>query len=88
MLSCGVEPLSFIAKLFDSTWKVGLGFAIAAGLNFALRHAEIEPFKGRDLGLFGTIVIAGVVGFCLALVDGLRWAAIAIGTAGAIFLSP
>jgi hypothetical protein len=71
-----MEPLSFLAKFFSSTWKVGLAFAIAAAIIFACRLARVEPFESLDQSLWGVIAVAGVVGFCLAFVEAARSATI------------
>jgi hypothetical protein len=73
-----MEALAFIAKFFDSTWKVGLPFAIAASIIFAFRLAHIEPFASLDQSFWGVIAVAGVVGFCLAIVEAFIWVSLIV----------
>jgi hypothetical protein len=66
-----MEPLSFLAKFFDSSWKVGFAFAIGVSITFALRLARIEPFASLDPSWFSVLAVAGVIGLSFTLVEGL-----------------
>jgi hypothetical protein len=81
------DPLSFLAKFFGSTWKVGFAFAIAALIIFSCRRARVEPFESLDQHLWGVIAVAGLVGGCLALVEAARSATIFVNRKGSSIIS-
>jgi hypothetical protein len=64
-----VDALSFLAKFFDVTARVGAAFALAAAILYFGRVAGVEFFKGLDPVLYQTIVVAGIVGACTIVVE-------------------
>ncbi len=64
-----MDALSFLAKFFDVTARVGAAFALAAAVLYLGRVAGVEFFKALDPVLYQAIVVAGIVGACSVAVD-------------------
>jgi hypothetical protein len=65
---------SFLAKFIGAPARVGAPFALAALVIYALRRAGIELFVASDVLAYQILISAGVIGFCVCVVEGVRWA--------------
>jgi hypothetical protein len=65
---------SFLAKFIGAPARVGAPFALAALVIYALRRAGIELFVASDVLAYQILISAGVIGFCVVVVEGVRWA--------------
>lgn len=64
-----LDVLSFIAKLIGATARVGAAVALLAGVIYVGRNAGIEFFVALPEGLYQTIVVAGLFGAFIVLVE-------------------
>ena len=65
---------SFLAKIIGAPARVSAPFALAALVIYALRRAGIELFVASDVLAYQILISAGVIGFCVVVVEGVRWA--------------
>ena len=66
--------LSFLAKFIGAPARVGAPLALAALVISALRRAGIELFAASDVLAYQILILVGVIGFCVCVVEGVRWA--------------
>ncbi|MGA7384629.1 MAG: hypothetical protein WBW81_08080 [Methylocella sp.] len=64
-----MEPLTFIAKMIGGTARIGAAVAIGAGLLVILRWMKVEPFISIEASTYGTILIAGIIGAGIVVVE-------------------
>src|ERR1700731_4615863 len=64
---------SFLAKFIGAPARVSAPFALAALVIYALRRACIELFVASDVLAYQILISAGVIGFCVCVVEGVRW---------------
>jgi hypothetical protein len=66
--------LSFIAKFIGAPARVSAPFALAALVIYALRRAGVELFVASDVLAYQILISAGVIGFCVCVVEVVRCA--------------
>jgi hypothetical protein len=66
--------LSFMTKLIGAPVRLSAPFVLAALVVYALRQAGIELFSASDVPAYQIIISVGVIGFCVVVVEGVRWA--------------
>src|ERR1700730_2016486 len=64
-----MDPLTFIVKMIGVTAPIGAAFALGAGLLLILRRMNVEPFMSIGASTFGTILVAGIIGACIVVVE-------------------
>ncbi len=75
-----MDPFSFIAKLIGATARVGGAIALAAAVVFFGRRVGVGFFVDVNESIYQAIVIAGLIGACIVVVElvivggkGIRW---------------
>jgi hypothetical protein len=68
------SQFSFLAKFIGAPARVSAPFALAALVICALRRAGVELFVASDVLAYQILISAGVIGFCVCVVEGVRWA--------------
>jgi hypothetical protein len=61
--------LGFLAKLIGTTARIGGAVALAALVLFILRRSGVEPFTTLDPAVYGTTIVAGIIGGCVVAVE-------------------
>jgi hypothetical protein len=64
-----LDLLSFLAKLIGTTARVGAAFALLAAVTYVCRKAGIDVFAALPDGLYQAIVVAGLLGAAIVLVE-------------------
>jgi hypothetical protein len=64
-----LDQLSFISKIFGLTAPLGLAVALTACIVFVGRHEDIEFFTNLDPKIFQAVVIAGITGASIFVVE-------------------
>jgi hypothetical protein len=64
-----LDLLSFLAKLIGTTARVGAAFALLAVVTYVCRKAGIDVFAALPDGFYQAIVVAGLLGAAIVLVE-------------------
>jgi hypothetical protein len=67
------SPFSFLAKFIGAPARVSAPFALAALVIYALRRPGVE-LVASDSPTYQIIMWVGVIGFCVCVVELVRWA--------------